>query len=332
MRALVTGATGFIGANVVRELVKDDFPVRALVRPRSDTLAIRDVDVETVTGDLLDKASLTRAIEGCDVVFHVAALYRLWSRDLKAHDRVNVEGTRNVLDAAVEAKVERVVYTSTASVFGHWSGGAYPDETSTAGIDDLVDGYHLTKYLAEIESRKYLSKGLDLVTVNPTAPVGPFDVKPTPTGRIVLDFIEGRMPAYMDTGLNVVHVRDVARGHIQALQKGVTGEKYILGNRNVSLKELFQMLAETVGRAAPVFRMPYWLALGAARLENWFSAGLLNREPRIPLAGVRMARKPMYFDPSKAVRELGMPQTPIEEGLEEAVDWFRRRPQLRAAA
>ena len=332
MRALVTGATGFIGANLVRELVRDEFHVRALVRPGSDTLAIRDVAVETVTGDLLDKASLARAVEGCDVVFHVAALYRLWSRDRKAHDRVNVQGTRNVLEAAVKAKVERVVYTSTASVFGHWRGGAYPSETSTVGIDDLVDGYHLTKYLAEIEAQKYLSKGLDLVIVNPTTPMGPFDVKPTPTGRIVLDFMEGRMPAYIDTGLNVVHVKDVVRGHMQALEKGKTGERYILGNRNVSLKELFRILAAIVGRSAPAFRMPYWLALGAAHLENWLSTGLLNREPTIPLAGVRMARRPMYFDPSKAVQELGMPQTPIEGALEEAVGWFRRRPQLRAAA
>ena len=332
MKALVTGATGFIGANLVRELVRDEFYVRALVRPGTDTLAIRGVDVETVTGDLLDEDSLARAMEGCDVLFHVAALYRLWSRDKKAFDRVNVQGTRNVLEAAAKAKVERVVYTSTAAVFGHWNGGAYPDETSTLGIDDLVDGYHLTKYLAEIEAQKYVSKGLDLVIVNPTAPLGPFDVKPTPTGKILLDFMEGRIPAYMDTGLNVVHVKDVARGHIQALEKGKTGETYILGNLNISLKKLFHILAAIVGRSAPTICMPYWLALGAARLENWFSAGLLNREPRIPLAGVRMARQPMYFDPSKAVQELGMPQTPIEEALKEAVDWFRQRSQLRTAA
>lgn len=316
----------------MRELIKDEFIVRALVRPGSDTTGIHGVDVEAVKGDLLDEDSLARAVEGCDVLFHVAALYRLWTRDQKAYTEVNVHGTRNILEAAVKAKVDRVVYTSTAAVCGHWGGGAYPDETSTVGIGDLVDGYHLTKYLAEIEAQKYLSKGLDLVIVNPTVPIGPLDVKPTPTGKIVLDFMEGRIPAYIDTGLNVVHVKDVARGHILALEKGKTGERYILGNRNVSLKKLFQMLATIVGRSAPSFRMPYWLALGAAYLENWFSAGLLNREPRIPLAGVRMARQPMYFDSSKAVEELGMPQTPVEDALVEAVDWFRQHSKRRAAA
>ncbi|MFQ5872345.1 MAG: hopanoid-associated sugar epimerase [Dehalococcoidia bacterium] len=323
MKALVTGATGFIGGNLVRELLGDGFVVRALVRPNGDTTVLSGLEEAPVSRLETVPGSLDRAMEGCDALFHVAALYRLWARDPRDYDRINVQGTRNVLKAALRAGVRRVVYTSTASVFGHWKGGPLPSEESAVDIDEIVDGYHRSKYLAEIEALKYSSKNLEVVVVNPTAPVGPWDVKPTPTGKIILSFIRGRIPAYLNTGLNLVHVRDVARGHILAMEKGRSGQRYILGNRNVSLKELFSLLGRISNRRAPAVRLPYWIALGTAYVDQWVSGTLLRREPFVPLAGVRMAREPMYFESSKAVEELGLPQTPIEEALEEAVSWFR---------
>ncbi|MFQ5933652.1 MAG: hopanoid-associated sugar epimerase [Dehalococcoidia bacterium] len=332
MKALVTGATGFIGGNLVRELIGDGLQVRALVRPDSDITALSGVDVEMVSGDLLDVESLEKAVAGCEALFHVAALYRLWTRDPTSYDRANVQGTRNVLEAALKAEIRRVVYTSTAAVFGHWKGGLLPNENSKVALDEMVDGYHRSKYKAESQALEYCSKGMELVVVNPTAPVGPWDVKPTPTGKVILDFLRGRVPAYIDAGLNLVHVRDVARGHILALQKGRPGERYILGNRNVTLKELFRILAPLAKRRAPSVRLPYWLVLSTAYLDHWVSVGLLKKEPLVPLAGVQMARAPMYFDSTKAVQELGLPQTPVEEALEEAVAWFRQRANSRLAA
>ena len=237
-----------------------------------------------------------------------------------------------MLDAALKAEVGRVVYTSTASVFGHWKGGPIPNEDAVTGLEDIVDGYHRSKFLAEAEALKYCSNGLSLVVVNPTAPVGPWDVKPTPTGKMVLDFLRGKVPAYIDTGLNLVHVRDVARGHILAMEKGRVGQRYILGNLNITLKSIFQLLARIAHRRAPKLRIPYWVALGTAYMDQWVSGTLLRREPMVPLTGVRMARDPMFFDSSKAVRELEMPQTPIEEALEEAKDWFREHFKVRVAA
>ena len=332
MKALVTGATGFIGGNLVRELVKDGWSVRALVRPQSDTTALEGVEVESVFGDLLDEESLRSAVKGCGSVFHAAALYRLWTPDTGAYHRVNVIGTCNVMEAALHEGVRKVVYTSTASVFGHWNGGPIPNEASAMTLSDMVDGYHRSKYLAEARVLNYRSKGLPVVIVNPTAPVGPWDVKPTPTGKIVLDFLRGKIPAYLNTGLNSVHVRDVCRGHILAHERGRVGERYILGNQNISLKRLFQLLGERVQRRAPSIRLPYWAALGAAYVDQWLSEAFLRREPFVPLAGVKMARRPMFYDCSKAVKELGLPQTPIEDALRDAVDWFRERAKVRIAA
>ena len=243
-----------------------------------------------------------------------------------------MEGTTNILEAAMEAEVERVVYTSTASVFGHWKGGLIPDEKTLSSLDEIVDGYHRSKFIAEERALEFCSRGLDLVIVNPTAPIGPWDPKPTPTGRIVLEFIKGRMPAYIDTGINIADVRDVARGHILAYEKGRAGERYILGNRNLTLKELLESLAGVTGMSAPRVRLPYGLAMTLAHVEHLLSVKLLSKQPRIPVAGVRMARHPMYFDSSKAVSELGMPQTPIETALRDAVSWFRERESLGAAA
>ena len=332
MKAMVTGATGFIGGNLVRELLADGTEVRALVRPGTDATALSELGVEIAAGDLLDEGSLARALDGCEALFHVAALYRLWGPRPEAFREVNVRGTRNVLEAALASGVEKVVYTSTAAVFGHWKGGPLPSEKTGAVIGDMVDGYHRSKYQAETEALKYCCRGLCLVIVNPTAPVGPWDVKPTPTGKTILDFIKGKMPAYLDTGLNVVHVRDVARGHILALEKGKVGARYILGGRNITLKELFHKLGTIAQRPAPSLRIPYWAALGAAYLDHWLSVTLLRREPVVPLAGVRMARHHMYYDSSKAVLQLGLPQTPVEEALEDAVVWFRKQFNVEAAA
>ena len=332
MKALVTGATGFIGGNLVRELLSDGNEVRVLCRAGADLTNVEGLEVEVTIGDLRDRASLDRAMEGREALFHAAALYSLWSPDPGEFVRTNVEGTVNILDAAKKAGVGRVVYTSTASVFGHWKGGPIPDESSRCTPDEIVDGYHRTKFLAEEKALEFCGQGLDLVIVNPTAPVGPWDPKPTPTGRIVLDFIRGRMPAYINTGINIVDVRDVARGHIMAYERGKKGERYILGNQNVTLKELFGVLGDVTGMSAPWVKLPYGLAMTLAQMEHLFSVKLLSKAPRIPVSGVRMARYPMYFDCTKAVLELGMPQTPIEEALREAVSWFRCRGAVGAAA
>ena len=332
MKALVTGATGFIGGNLVRELLKDGHDVRALCRAEADRSNLKDLDVDVAIGDLRDRGSLTGAMKGREALFHTAALYSLWSPDPGDFVKTNVDGTVNILEAAMEAEVDRVVYTSTASVFGHWKGGPIPNESSSSSLDEIVDGYHRSKFIAEEQALEFCSRGLDLVIVNPTAPIGPWDPKPTPTGRIVLDFIKGRMPAYIDTGMNVADVRDVARGHILAFEKGRTGERYILGNRNLTLKELFQALGSAAGMPVPRFKLPYGLAITLAHVDQLLSVKLLSKQPRIPLAGVRMARHPMYFDSSKAVSELGMPQTPIETALSDAVSWFRSRASLGVAA
>ena len=329
---LVTGATGFIGGNLVRELLSDGHEVRALCRSGADMTSVEGLDVEVAVGDVRDRASLGRAMEGRKALFHTAALYSLWSPNPGDFAKTNVEGTENILDAAMEAGVGRMVYTSTASGFGHWKGGPIPNESSRCTPDEIVDGYHRTKFLAEQKVLEYCARGLDVVIVNPTAPVGPWDPKPTPTGRIVLDFIRGRMPAYIDTGINIVDVRDVARGHILAYEKGRTGERYILGNRNVTLKELFEALGRVTGMSAPRVKLPYRLAMTLAQVDLLFSVKLLSKAPRIPVSGVRMARHPMYFDCSKAVSELGMPQTPIEEALRDAVMWFRGRGAMGVAA
>lgn len=332
MKALVTGATGFIGGNLVRELLASGHEVRALCRPEADMTNVEGLEVEVAVGDLRDRASLDRAMEGREALFHTAALYSLWRPDPGDFARTNVEGTVNILESAKGAGVDRVVYTSTASVFGHWKGGPIPNESSRCTPNEVVDGYHRTKFLAEEKTMEYCQKGLDVVIVNPTAPVGPWDPKPTPTGRIALDFIRGRMPAYIDTGINIVDVRDVAQGHILAYEKGKRGERYILGNRNVTLKELFEALGRVTGMSAPRVKLPYGLAMTLAQVDHLFSVKLLSKAPRIPVAGVRMARHPMYFDCSKAVAELGMPQTPIERALRDAVTWFRGRGAMGRAA
>jgi len=322
--ALVTGVTGFVGANVVRELLGEGRRVRALVRRSSARRAIEGLPLDVCEGDLLDAASLRSAVAGARRVYHVAADYRLWAREPRDLYRANVDGTRAILAACAEAGVERVVYTSTVGALGIPEDGSPGTETTPVTLADMVGPYKASKFLAEQVALEWASRGLPVVIVNPSAPVGPWDVKPTPTGQLIVDFLRGRMFATLDTGLNLVHVRDVARGHLLAAERGRIGEKYILGNQNLSLTGIFAILARLTGRPAPRLRVPYPLAwLGALCSEG--VARMTGGVPQVPLTAVRMARKRMYFSPAKAVRELGLPQTPVEDALRDAVEWFTAR-------
>jgi len=327
--ALVTGGTGFVGANVVRELLAQGRAVRVLARPGSDRRAIAGLGVEIVEGDLLDPASLRRAVKGVNSVFHVAADYRLWARHPEELHRVNVGGTRAVLEAAGEAGVSRVVYTSTVGALGIPGDGTPGTEATPVSLRDMVGPYKASKFLAEQVALGFAHQGLPVVVVNPSAPVGPWDVKPTPTGRMVVDFLEGKMVATLDTGLNLVHVRDVARGHLLAAERGKIGEKYILGNRNLSLAEIGALLSEIAGIRPPRVRIPYWVAWSAA-LSMEAVARVTGAPPRVPLTAVRMAKKRMYFSPAKAVRELGLPQTDVRDALRDAAEWFRAHGYVKA--
>jgi dihydroflavonol-4-reductase len=319
--ALVTGGTGFVGANLVRELIADGSAVRVLARPGGDRRALEGCAVEVAEGDLLDRGSLRRAASGVRRLYHVAADYRLWAPDPAALFGANVDGTRNVLEAAAEAGVQRIVYTSTVGALGIPKDGTPGDEQTPVTLADMVGPYKASKFLAERVAEEFAARGAPVVIVSPSTPIGPRDVKPTPTGQMIVDFLRGRMVASLDTGLNVVHVRDVARGHILAAERGRPGEKYILGHRNLSLLEIFRLLGRITGRRAPRLRVPYALAwLAAAGMES--VARLTGGPPAVPLTAVRMARKRMYFSPAKAVRDLGFPQTPVEQALRDAVEWF----------
>jgi dihydroflavonol-4-reductase len=322
MKVFVTGATGFIGASLARELLRDGYEVRALARPASDRRNLRGLDLEICEGDLRDSDSLHRGLKGCEILFHAAADYRLWTRNPDAMYEINVGGTRNILEAALDHGLSRVVYTSSVGTLGNPGNGRPGDEESPVTLGDMVGHYKKSKFLAEREAESFLKKGLPLVIVNPSTPVGALDIKPTPTGRIIVDFLNRKMPAYLDTGLNIIDVVDCARGHILAAREGRIGEKYILGNENLTLQRIFAMLGEITGLAAPRVRLPYTPILLAAYVNEAISR-LTGKEPLIPLAGVQMARKFMFFDPSKAVRELGLPQRPVVESLRTAVAWFR---------
>ncbi|RPH84770.1 MAG: NAD-dependent epimerase/dehydratase family protein [Candidatus Rokuibacteriota bacterium] len=321
MDTLVTGGTGFIGANVARELIAAGATVRVLARPGGDRRALAGVKVEIVEGDLLDRASVRRALGGVRSVYHVAADYRLWTPDPARLYRTNVDGTRVVLEAAGEAGVTRVVHTSSVGAVGIPEDGRPGTEDTPVTLADMVGHYKRSKFLAEQVALELAQRGLPVVIVNPSAPIGPWDVKPTPTGQMIVDFMRGRMLASVDTGLNIVHVRDVARGHLLAAERGTPGQRYILGHRDLSLADIFGVLAEITGRRAPRFRVPYAVAwLGAACCET--VARVTGRPPAVPLTAVRMARKRMYFSPARAVRELGLPQTDVRTALADAVAWF----------
>jgi dihydroflavonol-4-reductase len=317
-RILVTGASGFVGWHVARKLVERGSSVRALVRKTSRLVELEGV--ETVTGDLRDAESLRRAVAGCELVFHVAADYRLWAQEPRELYESNVDGTRNLLAAAREAGVKRVVYTSTVGCIGMPKGGG--DESTPVGLDDMIGPYKRSKFLAEQAALEFAADGLDVTIVNPTAPVGGHDIKPTPTGKIVVDFLKGGMPAYIETGLNLVDVRDVAEGHLLAAERGRRGERYILGCENVTLAEIFARLERVSGVKAPARRIPYALAYAAgAATTGW--ASVTGHEPRAPLDAVRMARKKMWVSHAKAADELGYAPGPVDGALERAVEWFR---------
>ncbi len=331
--ALVTGGTGFVGANVVRELLRDGRGVRVLARPGSDRRALAGLAVDIAEGDLLDVASLRAAVRGIGTVFHVAADYRLWAADPSALFRANVDGTRNLLQASAHAGVGRVVYTSTVGALGIPRDGTPGTEETPVTLDDMVGPYKRSKFLAEQVAVEFARKGLPVVIVNPSAPIGPWDVKPTPTGQMIVDALRGRLFATVDTGLNLVHVRDVARGHILAGDKGRVGEKYLLGHAggNLSLAAIGHLIAAVSGCRAPRVRIPYAVAWCAAACSEGL-ARLTGGVPKVPLDAVRMARKRMYFDPAKAVRELGLPQTDVRDAVREAVEWFFQHGYVRLGA
>jgi dihydroflavonol-4-reductase len=330
MKCFVTGASGFVGANLVHELVHQNHKVKALVRPGSDRRGLAGVTYEPVHGDVLDRAKLVQAMRGCDWCFHVAASYHLWLRDYRPMFQTNVEGTRTVLEAAAEAGCQRIVYTSTVGCIGlpqAEGGQVLPSDEETPVSEALKSNpYKQSKWMGEQIARELAAEGMPIVVVNPSAPVGPRDVKPTPTGQIIVDFLNRRMPAYLDTGLNWVHVRDVAVGHILAAKKGRVGERYILANAqgNWTMQQTLETLAQLTGLRAPKRQISFGLAMTFARFSEGLS-WLTGKPPRAPVAGVRMARYKMWFNPAKAIRELGLPQTPPKEAFREAIEWFKKQ-------
>lgn len=322
MKALVTGATGFVGAAVARALLAAGHEVRALVRTASDPRNLASLEVERATGDLRDPGSLETAVRGCDAVFHVAADYRLWVPDPAEMYAVNVDGSRRLVEAAASAGVETLVYTSSVATLGINADGTPADEETPVGLADMTGHYKRSKYLAERAVREAAAAtGQAVVTVNPSTPLGRGDLRPTPTGRIVLDAVAGRMPAYVETGLNIVHVDDVAAGHLLALERGTPGERYVLGGEDMTLGELLAVVADCCGRAPPRLRIPHTIAMGVAfAAEGW--AHIAGGEPRATRDAVRMSRKHMYFSSAKAARELGYSARPARQAIEEAAEWF----------
>ena len=320
-KAFVTGGTGFIGANLVRELLTSGYSVKALVRPTSLLTNLEGLDLEIVTGDL-NAPDLDKLMEDCQVLFHVAAHYSLWQADKEKLYYNNVQGTKNVLAAAKKAGIERTVYTSSVAAIGVKKGGRIATETHQSPLEELVGHYKKSKFLAEQEAQQAAAQGQDLVIVNPSSPIGPLDIKPTPTGDIIVRFLQRQMPAYVDTGLNFIDVRDVVKGHILALEKGKKGERYILGNQNLTLKELLDKLAQITQLPAPKNTVPLCIPLTVAWIDELILSRL-GKTPSVPLDGVRMSAEPMYYDAGKAVRELGLPQSSIDQALRDAVNWFR---------
>jgi dihydroflavonol-4-reductase len=332
MLAFVTGATGFLGSHVARVLAEQGAQLRLLVRPTSDLRNIdglnADHSVDRVVGDLREAASIEKALSGCDVVFHVAADYRLWVRDPDEMYRSNVEGTRSLLEAARKQGVRRVVYTSSVATMGFESGfssrnGHLADEESPVSLADMIGHYKRSKFMAEQVAVEAARSGVDVVVVNPTTPIGERDIKPTPTGRIVVDFLKRKFPAYVETGLNLVDATECARGHVQALEKGRSGERYILGGENLTLKQILDRLAAITGLPSPTVKLPYIFALAAGVVDEMVTGRVLGREPRATIDAVRMGRKMMFVSSAKAGRELGWRTVPVDGALRRSVDWFR---------
>ncbi len=330
MKVLVTGATGFIGFHVAKLLTEKGFYVKALVRDENDASALKRLGVALVKGDIRDFDGCYEALKGCQILYHLAADYRLWVPDPAVMYSINVQGTKNMMRAALMHSVEKVVYTRTVGVLAASTNGVPSNEDSLADLRDMVGHYKKSKFLAEDEVRHFIEQGLPAVIVNPSTPVGPFDRKPTPTGKIIVDFVNGKIPAYLDTGLNFVDVEDVAAGHALAAEKGRIGERYILGNRNITLREFFGILARMTGKNAPAMRLPYVPVLMAAYVNEALSTWVTGKQPAIPLTGVKMARTYMFFDCAKAVKELHLPQSPVEGAIEKAIRWFERNDYIKA--
>ena len=322
MQAFVTGGTGFVGANLVRPLLQQGYKVRALVRANSCLDNLKNLDIEIVRGDL--NQDLTLPMKGCQVLFHVAAQYSLWQTDKDALYRNNVLGTRNILQCARQAKIERTVYTSSVAAIGVRQDGAPADETYQSPVDKLIGDYKKSKYYAEQEAVKAVQTGQDIVIVNPSTPIGALDIKPTPTGEIIVRFLQRRMPFYVDTGLNLIDVEDVGRGHILALEKGKKGDRYILGNHNLTFAQLLGKLEQITGLSAPKNTIPYPIPYSVAWLEENILRRL-GKQPTIALDGVRMSRQKMFYNPHKAVTELGLPQSDIDDALRKAVKYFQAK-------
>ena len=328
MKCFVTGATGFLGSHVARALAEQGAELRLLVRPTSDLRNLEGLKADRVIGDLRDPASMEKVLSGCDALFHVAADYRLWVREPDAMYRSNVEGTRSLLDAARKQGVRRIVYTSSVATMGFTSGlasnqGIVADEQSPVSIKDMIGHYKRSKFMAEQVAVKAARSGSDVVVVNPTTPIGERDIKPTPTGRIVVDFLKRKFPAYVETGLNLVDATECARGHIQALEKGRSGERYILGGENLTLKQILDRLAAITGLKSPTVKLPYVFAFATGVVDELVTGWLLGREPRATIDAVRMGRKMMFVSSAKAERELGWRTVSVEGALRRSVDWFR---------
>ncbi len=329
MLAFVTGATGFLGSHVARVLADGGADLRLLVRPSSPTANIEGLKAERVTGDLLEPSSLKQAMAGCDCVFHVAADYRLWTRDPQSMYRANVEGTRAVIEAARAARVRRTVCTSSVATMG-FVANVVVDENYPVSLADMIGHYKRSKFMGEQVALEAGRAGNDVVVVNPTTPVGERDIKPTPTGRIILDFLRRKFPAYVDTGLNVVDATECARGHVAALERGRPGERYILGGENLKLKQIFDKLATITGLPAPSLRLPYAVAFAAGVCDTFVTGVLRGREPRVPLDAVRIGRKQMFVSSGKAEGELGYKVVPVDDALRRAVEWFRAQGYVTA--
>jgi dihydroflavonol-4-reductase len=323
MKAFVTGATGFLGSHVARALADQGAEMRLLVRPTSNLRNLEGLKAETATGDLRDPSSLEKAMSGCDTVFHVAADYRLWVRDPAEMYRSNVDGTRAILDAALKNRVQRMVYTSSVATMGFTRHGHPADEDSPVSLADMIGHYKRSKFMGERIAMDAGRSGMHVVTVNPTTPVGEQDVKPTPTGRIVLDFLKRKFPAYVETGLNLVDVRECALGHVAALEKGKSGERYILGGENLTLKQILDRLGKITGLPSPKVKLPYFFAFATGVVDEVITGRLLKREPRATIDTVRMGRKKMFASSDKAERELGWKIVPVEGALRRAVEWFQ---------
>jgi len=330
MKAFVTGATGFVGSHVARLLAAQGAELRLLTRSSSPTSNIDALKAERVTGDLTDPQSLKKGMQGCDFVFHVAADYRLWVRDPEQMYRANVEGTRAILQAAQQTSVRRVVYTSSVATMGFTGNGEPCNEDSPVALSNMIGHYKRSKFMAEQVVLEAGRNGVNVVLVNPTTPIGEQDIKPTPTGRIIVDFLNRQFRAYVDTGLNLVDVTECARAHITSIEKARPGERYIIGGENLTLKQILDKLAAITGLPAPTMKVPHMVAMGFAACDQVFTGLLLGKEPRATVDAVRMGRKKMFASSAKAERELGYKVVPVDDALRRAVEWFKRHGYVRA--